>query len=142
MALEDPFIGRGWAFPPAFDRATASVVMAEGAAEIEQSLAILFTTALGERIMRPDFGAAMANQVAEPMTTSRLTWLEEMVRTAILLNEPRIDADAVRVLHLPLEGRLEFHIGYRVGGANSRFNMVYPWYLTDGGPQGGGADGV
>jgi uncharacterized protein len=131
MALEDPFIGRGWTFPPAFDQATASVVMATGTLDIEQSLAILFSTALGERIMRPDFGASMADQVMEPMTTSRLTWLEEMVKTAILLHEPRIDADAVRAVHLPLEGRVEFHIGYRVRGANSRFNMVYPWYLKD-----------
>jgi uncharacterized protein len=131
MAIEDPFIGRGWTFPPAFDRATASVVMAAGKEDIEQSLAILFSTSLGERIMRPDFGASMADQVMEPMTTSRLTWLEEMVKTAILLHEPRIDADAVQVLHLPMEGRVEFHIGYRVRGANSRFNMVYPWYLKD-----------
>lgn len=131
MALEDPFIGRGWAFPPAFDRATASVAMAEGVADIEQSLAILFTTAMGERIMRPDYGASMADQVAEPMTTSQLSYLEEKVKTAILLHEPRIDADAIRVVYDPHQGRVEFHIGYRVRGANSRFNMVYPWYLRE-----------
>lgn len=135
MALEDPFIGRGWAFPPAFDRATAGAIMAEGVIDIEQSLQILFTTELGERIMRPDFGASLSAQAFEVMNTSRLSWIETLVKTAILLHEPRIDADAVTVLPDHLEGRLLMTIGYRVRGANSRFNFVYPLYVR------GGADG-
>lgn len=136
MALEDKFIGWGWAFPPHFDIATARVVMAEGLAEIEQSLMILFTTELGERIMRPDYGAAMDSQVFEAMNTSRLSWIEALVRNAILLHEPRIDADAVTVEFDPEGGRLLIVIGYRVRGANSRFNFVWPHYLRTGGGNG------
>lgn len=132
MALEDPFIGRGWAFPPAFDRASAGAVMTEGVTDIEQSLIVLFTTRLGERIMRPDYGASLEEQAFEVMNASRLSWIEAQVRHAILLHEPRIDADEIGVDFDPLEGRLMINIGYRVRGANSRFNFVYPWYLRGG----------
>lgn len=129
MALEDPFIGRGWAFPPAFDRPSAGAVLAEGVTDIEQSLRILFTTRLGERIMRPDYGASLDDQAFEVMNTSRLSWIEALVKNAILLHEPRIDADQVTVEPDPTEGRLLVAISYKVRGANSRFNFVYPWYL-------------
>lgn len=135
MALEDPFIGRGWAFPPAFDDGTAGAVMVEGILDIEQSLAILFTTRLGERIMRPDYGASLEPQAFEVMNTSRLSWIEALVKNAILLHEPRIDADRVTVETDQAAGRLMVAVSYRVRGANSRFNFVYPWYLR------GGADG-
>jgi uncharacterized protein len=133
MALEDPFIGRGWAFPPAFDQHSAGTVMTEGITDIEQSLIILFTTHLGERIMRPDYGASLEEQAFEVMNTSRLSWIEAVVKNAILLHEPRIDADTVTVEFDPAEGRLLVAIGYTVRGANSRFNFVYPWYVRGGG---------
>lgn len=136
MALEDPFIGRGWAFPPAFDAATGSAVLAEGVAEIEQSLRILFTTRLGERIMRPDFGCGMQDELFEAMGSARLAWIEQTVRSAILYHEPRIDADEITVTPDPLEGRLLIAIGYRVRGTNSRFNMVWPYELAGGGDGG------
>ena len=51
MAIEDAFIGTGWSFPPAFDKATASVELRTGIADVEESLRIIFTTQLGERVM-------------------------------------------------------------------------------------------
>ncbi len=132
MAAEDGFIGRGWAFPPAFDHRAPGVVMVTGPQDIEQSLRILFTTARGERFLRLDYGASLAAQMFEPMTTARLAWLEETVRTAILLHEPRIDADRVQVTNDPALGCVTVEIGYRLRGANSRYNVVFPWYLRDG----------
>lgn len=146
MAAEDGFIGRGWAFPPAFDPSAPGVAMVTGPQDIEQSLRILFTTARGERFLRLDYGASLAAQMFEPMTTARLAWLEETVRTAILLHEPRIDADRVQVTNDPALGCVTVEIGYRLRGANSRYNVVFPWYLRDGtdgaGPAGaaGGQD--
>jgi phage baseplate assembly protein W len=131
MGIEDRFIGRGWRFPPAFER-PGGAVMSEGVRDIEESLRIIFTTALGERIMRPEFGCAMDGQVMEVMNTSRLTWIETLVKNAILLHEPRIDADSVTVEPDHLQGRLLIAIAYRVRGANSRFNFVYPFYLREG----------
>lgn len=131
MGIEDPFIGRGWSFPPAFDKASASVATSSGIRDIEESLRIIFTTALGERIMRPDFGCSLEDQVFEVMNTSRISWLETIIQRAIIFHEPRIDADQITVEPDQNAGILLIGIGYRVRGTNSRFNFVYPYYLTD-----------
>ena len=129
MAVEDDFIGTGWSFPPAFDRAGGRVEMRSGIADIEESLRIIFTTHLGERIMQPQFGAALDQHVFDPMNSSRLSYLEDQIKRAILYHEPRIDAESISVAPDEPEGRLLIAIGYRVRGANSRFNFVYPYYL-------------
>ena len=109
MAVEDRFIGRGWAFPPAFVK-TGSVgeergeaQMIDGVEDIRQSLSIILNTTLGERIMRPDFGCSLEDQVFEAMNASMVSYVENMVKTAILYHEPRIDADrTVSYTHLTL----------------------------------------
>lgn len=132
MAIEDPFIGSGWGFPPAFDKKAAGVTMSTGIRDIEESLRIIFTTALGERIMNPLFGCALEDSVFEVMNTSRISFIENLIRTAIIYHEPRIDADQVTVEPDHNAGILLIGIGYKVRGANSRFNFVYPYYLSEG----------
>lgn len=131
MAIEDSFIGTGWSFPPAFDDGVGGVEMSKGIRDIEESLRIIFTTRMGERIMNPLFGCALDDSLFDAMNTSRLSYLENQIRTAILYHEPRIDADAVAVRPDHQEGRLLIEVGYKVRGANSRFNFVYPYYLSD-----------
>ena len=132
MAIEDPFIGNGWSFPPAFDNASASVTMSTGIRDIEESLRIIFTTALGERVMNPRFGCALDDSVFEAMNASRVSYLEHLIRTAIIYHEPRIDADQVTVEPDQEAGILFIAIAFQVRGANSRFNFVYPYYLKAG----------
>jgi len=131
MGIEDSFIGTGWSFPPAFDDALGGVEMSTGIRDIEESLRIIFTTRMGERIMNPLFGCALDESLFDAMNTSRLSYLENQIRTAILYHEPRIDADTVAVRPDHQEGRLLIEVGYKVRGANSRFNFVYPYYLSD-----------
>ena len=131
MGIEDPFIGSGCSFPPRFSKAAASVDMSSGIQDIEESLEIIFTTILGERIMRPDFGCSLEEQVFEVMNTSRISWLETLITNAIIYHEPRIDADQITVEPDQNNGLLQIGISYRVRGANSRFNFVYPYYLTE-----------
>jgi hypothetical protein len=131
MAIEDRFIGRGWSFPPAFDKTAAGVTMSTGIRDIEESLRIIFTTILGERIMNPLFGCSLDDSVFEVMNTSRIAYIENQIRTAIIYHEPRIDADQVTVDSDQLEGRLTIAIGYKVRGSNSRFNFVYPYYVRE-----------
>jgi phage baseplate assembly protein W len=131
MAIEDPFIGTGWSFPPAFDKPSASVAMSSGVRDIEESLRIIFTTALGERIMNPLFGCALDDTVFEVMNTSRIAYIENLIRTAIIYHEARIDADQVTVEPDQHAGLLLIGVGYKVRGSNSRFNFVYPYYVTE-----------
>jgi phage baseplate assembly protein W len=130
MPFDDPFLGTGWSFPPTFDAGLAEVEMTSGVADIEKSLEIIYTTALGERIMNPAFGCSLEDMVFEPMNTSRITYIENLLRTAILYHEPRIDADKIEVIPDDFEGILLIKIGYTVRTTNSRFNFVYPYYMN------------
>lgn len=130
MALEDSFIGTGWGFPPSF--ANGSTTTTTGVHNIRESLRIITGTALGERLMRPDFGCALGDEVFGTMNSNRVTWIENLIRRAILLHEPRIDANNISVTPDQPEGRLMIDIGYTVRGANSRFNLLFPFYLQEG----------
>src|SRR5262245_4005303 len=131
MAIEDPFIGRGWGFPPSFDKNVAGVVMSAGIRDIEESLRIIFTTVLGERIMNPLFGCSLDDSVFEVMNTSRISYIENQVRNAIIYHEPRIDADQLTIEPDHNAGILLIGVAYKVRGSNSRFNFVYPYYLQE-----------
>lgn len=124
------FLGTGWAFPPEFTGAGARMVTDED--DIQQSLEILLGTAAGERFLRPKYGLSLRDQLFEPMSTSMVNLVLDRVRTAILIYEPRI-----KVLRLRLdqsrasEGCLELDLDYEVRSTNSRFNLVYPFNLTE-----------
>ncbi len=130
MPADDPFLGTGWSFPPQFDRQLAEVETTSGVEDIQKSLQIIFSTTLGERIMNPTFGCSLEEMVFEPMNTSRVTYIENLIRTAILYHEARIDADTIQVEPDQLEGVLWIRVGYTVRTSNSRFNFVYPFYLN------------
>lgn len=127
------FLGRGWGFPPAFDRAGRHAVMTGGREDIERSIEILLGTRKGERVMRPDYGCNLDEMVFESFNLSLKTYLEDMVKTAILYHEPRIEPLEISIDDTFIyEGRLMIEIDYMIRATNSRFNMVYPFYLEEG----------
>ncbi|MEO7997235.1 MAG: GPW/gp25 family protein [Gemmatimonadaceae bacterium] len=127
------FLGTGWSFPPTFARGLDGVRMVSGDDDIHDSLVILFGTALGERFLRPRYGLDMHALLFEPMSTTMITELEDRVRTAILVYEPRIDLLTLRLdTSAQSEGRVVLIIDYAVRATNSRFNLVYPFYLSGG----------
>lgn len=133
MTLKRAFLGRGWSFPPAFDRQTQGVVMLEEEEDIQSSLHILLSTRLGERIMQPDYGCNMDSLVFEAVNLTLLTWLKDMVSHAILYHEPRIALENVNIdASGQHEGFLLIVIDYQVHATNSRYNYVYPFYLNEG----------
>ncbi len=127
-------VGTGWSFPPRFDRQSGSVELRSGAEDIEESLRIIFSTRIGERLMQPKFGCDLSDQVFEPLNTGQLAYIQNLVETAILHHEPRIDA---QVSVEPLEDlqSLLINVDYVIRGTNSRFNLVYPFHLQNDGSQ-------
>lgn len=109
--------------------------MVEGRTDIEQSLIILFHTALGERVLQPRYGCSLKSQVFEPMNAGVLTFIEDLLRTAIVYHEPRIKADRISLEPKQAAGQLGISIDYEIRGTNSRFNFVYDFYLTESGQQ-------
>lgn len=126
------YIGIGWGFPPEFSKSKGGVRMSEGIEDIRESLEILFTTARGERVMRPDYGADLSQYLFEPLDTTMKTYVRELVRDAILFHEPRIRLIDLNLETVDEEGRLRMELTYEVKGSNSRFNFVFPHYKEEG----------
>ena len=131
MARE--YLGRGWSFPPTFNRARAGVEMLEDEADIASSLEILLTTALGERTMLPQYGCNLDELVFESLDTRMKTLMADKVETAILYFESRIEVEEVALDDSrQLEGVILIEVVYRVKATNSRFNFVFPFYKLEG----------
>lgn len=131
--LQDDFLGKGWSFPPTFDAGQKGVLMTEKVEDIQKSLQILLTTAVGERIMQPRYGCNMDEMVFEGLDTTTKTIIRDKIRTAILFFEPRIDVVSITMNGVnELEGEILIEIEFMVRATNSRFNFVFPYYINEG----------
>jgi phage baseplate assembly protein W len=126
------FLGVGWSFPVAVD-ATHEIAIAEYEADVEQAIRIILGTEPGERVMRPTFGAGLRALVFEPINTTTIALAQYRVQQALVLWEPRIDNVAVIVTADPPSGRLMIGVRYRVRTTNTFYNLVYPFYVQEGG---------
>jgi len=133
MVDSTSFLGTGWGFPPTFEIKRKSVVMVSDIEDICQSLKILLNTRLGERVMQPSYGASLKDQVFEPMNASIVTFIDDLVRTAIIYHEPRIEVNEVSVTPEQIEGILRISIDFTVRTTNTRFNIVFPFFLAESG---------
>lgn len=137
MAVTGPkgytsFLGRGWSFPPEFSRDSAGVVMVADELDILQSLRVLLATAAGERLLHPTYGCNLNRMVFEPLSTRMRTQVAGFIEQAILMHEPRIKVDSVSITpNARGEGWLDITVDYTVRATNSRYNLVYPFYLTE-----------
>lgn len=131
MAERD-FLGRGWGFPPTFNKTIKGVEMTEAEQDIKNSLEILLATKLGERIMQPKFGCALDELSFESLTTTLKTFTKDLIETAILYYEPRIDVDNVTLTDEVNEGIILIDVEYRIRATNSRQNLVFPFYKDEG----------
>lgn len=130
---ERPYLGLGWSFPPVFDQQKGGVRMVSEEEDIAESLQVLLSTRLGERVLRPSFGCNLDVMLFEPLTTTLVTYVQDLIRTAILYHEPRIKLDFVKVQteQVPT-GLILIELEYTVLTFNSRYNLVYPFYLEEG----------
>ena len=129
------FLGTGWSFPPEFNNISNNVEMVSGTEDIDQSLNILLSTALGERVMQPQYGCDLTNYVFETLNSSVIGYLKDRVKNAILFYEPRIRVEHIEISPADsmdlIEGRFTISLEYSVPGTNSRFNYVYDYYLNE-----------
>lgn len=129
------FLGTGWSFPPEFNPESGAAEMVNGAEDIEQSLNILLSTSLGERVMQPQYGCDLNDYVFEALNSSTIGYLKDRVSNAILFYEPRIKAERIEVTASDsfdlIEGRFTISVEYSIPGTNSRFNYVYDYYKNE-----------
>lgn len=131
------FLGTGWSFPPRFVAGGPSglgqVAMTSGREDIEASLRLLFGTAPGERLLVPDYGLDLRALLFDPLTTTLRTLLENRIRLAILVYEPRIVLHGLRIdATRANDGWLQVEVDYAIRATNSRYNLVVPFCSTEG----------
>lgn len=131
MTNENNFLGTGWAFPPEFDDTTSETVMASNEDDIKQSLRILLSTSIGERVMQPKYGCNMKDYLYEPLNTSTQFLIREIVKDTILLYEPRVKLESLSLEADENEGKVLIYIDYRIIITNTRNNLVFPYYITE-----------
>ena len=136
------FLGCGWAFPPTFRKDKGIngddcyALMVVGQKDIEESLHILLSTSLGERVMFPQFGCNLADYQFESMSNTLIGFITDMVSNAIIYYEARIKMDNITVSQPDswdaIQGCLRINIDYTIRTTNSRYNYVYDFYIQDG----------
>jgi len=126
------YLGKGWSFPPSFDKISGETVMVVNEEDIKQSLEILLSTRPGERVMQPGFGCNLDVMLFESITTTLITYVKDLVRKSILFHEARIDVDDIKIdIENVLKGLILIKVDYTLRSTNSRFNFVYPFYLEE-----------
>ncbi len=132
MEEDKSFLGKGWGFPPTFENNGASVKMVSDSDDIQESVKILLSTELGERLMHTDFGCDLGGYLFEEIDQNLITGIRGIVTDALLYYETRIDVESVEVTEdEAVSGLLLIEIRYKVRTTNSRYNMVYPYYITE-----------
>lgn len=133
MENRQTFLGKGWSFPPEFKKTTKAVVMIANEEDIKSSLEILLSTKIGERIMQPKYGCNMDELLFNTLDLTLKTVVSELIKTAILYHEPRIDLEKIDITQGDdLKGELLVILDYKIRATNSRINMVYPFYKNEG----------
>lgn len=125
------FLGRGWKFPVAVD-ASGRIALSEYEDDVREAIRIILMTSKGERVMQPDFGGGLYDFVFASMNATNLGRIQRAVEDALVKWEPRVQVTAVSVEpdHGEL-GKLLINIDYRVRATNTRFNLVFPFYLKE-----------
>jgi uncharacterized protein len=127
------FLGIGWTFPPHVDT-DGSMELAEYERDVHQAILIILGTNPGERVMRPNFGAGLNAFVFEPVNQATMNALRQRVQDALVDWEPRITLLEVDVTpDAAFMGRLLIGIKYQIRASNTIANVVYPFYLMEGG---------
>jgi len=133
VPAERAFLGRGWSFPVELD-ATGEIATAADAEEVRQAVHLILSTGRGERVMRPEFGAGLDQFVFAPLSVATLALIRHRVEEALVTWEPRIEVVAVRAVADPgVPPRVDVTVEYRVRATNTFYNLVYPFYLDEGG---------
>jgi len=127
--MKKSFLGKGIAFPVDLD-ARGNLSLSEHEKNINESIRIILGTAVGERVMRPEFGCRIHDFVFYPNNSSTAALVSYYVRESLVKWEPRIeevsvtaDPDANR------ENTLQVSISYRIRKTNNLRNLVYPFFL-------------
>lgn len=122
-------IGRGWSFPPRFNKEDSQVEMTStDQEEVEQALRVLFSTRDNERLFHPDYGCSVEKYKFQTLNSIQLGRIRKSLEEAIDDYEPRITVESLSVDDSRInEGILMISLDYTINESGSTHNMVYPF---------------
>lgn len=97
---------------------------------LDESIVIILSTRLGERVYRPDFGSRLHELVFAPLNEDTLLLAQIYARDAIQKWEPRVVVESVTANPMPEVASLNIAVNYRIRESHHRRSLVYPFYLT------------
>jgi phage baseplate assembly protein W len=130
---EKAFLGSGWSFPVTFSKGNNRLDLTTFDSNVKESIDVIMQTFRGQRPFQPEFGSGMQQFFFQKMTSTLKGDIQEEVKSALLVNEPRITVQEVSVIYSDaVTGLVEIHIDYVFNRTNTRHNYVYPFYLKEG----------
>jgi len=127
------FRGTGLAFPLAVTP-QGRLATASDDTKVEQAVWLILSTAKQERLMRPDYGCGIHDLVFSPSSPQSVGQIVDQLRRALVAQEPRIDVLDVTGEIPPGEANLLLlRVDYRIRANNALANIVYPFFVTEGG---------
>lgn len=127
------FLGTGFMFPVQVDENTGRFKMSSYEDDIREAIYIIINTRPGERPMRPEFGCRIYDYMFESMNYTVLSSMKAAVYEAIVAWEPRIREVEVDIDESQIDkGIISINVNYVVRKTNNAYNLVYPFYLTEG----------
>lgn len=125
-------LGKGWKFPIQMD-VHGNIATSSYEKSIEESIRIILSTTPGERVMHPDFGCRINENVFFPNASRTVALAIRYVEDAIIKWEPRVILKSVTGEADPENPvKINIKINYEIRSVNTFFNMVYPFYLERG----------
>lgn len=127
------YLGTGWSFPVRVDARGALATSSEEA-RVKEAIWVVLATGQGERQMRPGFGCGIHELVFAPNSPQTRADVAARVRKALSAELPRVEVASVRVdADEGAPNRLLIRVDYRLPQHNSFGNVVFPFYLEEGG---------
>jgi uncharacterized protein len=89
--------GQGISFPPRLG-ANGRFAWSNGPDNIREAITVILSTQPNERVMLPTFGGRLRSYLFEPNTVATQQSIQEEIRNALTLWEPRITVQSVTVV--------------------------------------------
>ena len=129
--MTQEFLGIGWRFPVGLDERN-EIAVSRYEESVQESIWIILSTSPGERLMRPEFGCGIHEFVFAPTNTRTLGLIRFHVEESLVRWEPRILLESVTAEPASDDPAVVMiSIDYTVRATDSRFNLVYPFYLNE-----------
>lgn len=125
-------LGNGMCFPLAVDKLTGRIKEASYDENVKQSIKLILGTSKGERVMRPEFGCDIKKFLFESYSYGVAVQIKDVVQRALNKWEPRINQVNIEVEESSQAGAVIIKVDYFVIKTNNQFNLVFPFFLSEG----------